>query len=118
MRGCQRDGTDTAHLFDDPFVLPDPPDAAAGPKLTSAFFEPDQTILKRYQLTDGTWQALVKHKARDSEAGNGFGYGLATPGSVTRTLSASYYKDGAEILIRMPDGSEPPRRLTPSTLEL
>ena len=101
-------------LFDEPFILPDPPDTDTGPKLTNAFFEPDQTILKRYQLTDGTWQALVRHKARHSEAGNGFGYGLVTPGSVTRTLSARYYKDGAEILIPMPDGLEPPRRLTPT----
>lgn len=39
-----------------------------------------------------------KHQAK----GNGFGYGMvypANPDSVTRTLSARYYKDGAEILI-------------------
>jgi hypothetical protein len=32
--------------------------------------------------------------------GNGFGFGLCEPGDVARTLSARYYKDGAEILIR------------------
>ena len=101
-------------LFEEPFVIPDPPDISAGPKLTKAFFETDHRILQRYRVTNGTWQALIKHKARHGEAGNGFGYGLATLGSVTRTLSARYYKDGAEILIPMPDGLQPPRRLTPT----
>lgn len=39
-----------------------------------------------------------KHQAK----GNGFGFGMVNPlnpDSVTRTLSARYYKDGAEILI-------------------
>lgn len=58
-------------------------------------------------------RALLRHKARHEGKGNGFGYGLAEVGSVTRTLSARYYKDGAEILVPMPDRSEPPRRLTP-----
>ncbi|MNV87886.1 DNA-cytosine methyltransferase [compost metagenome] len=31
---------------------------------------------------------------------------------MTRTLSARYYKDGSEILVRQEDG-KPPRRLTP-----
>lgn len=67
-----------------------------------------------------------KHQAR----GNGFGYGMVYPNnpqSVTRTLSARYYKDGAEILIDRgwdmatgeKDFDDPlnqqhrPRRLTP-----
>ena len=43
-----------------------------------------------------------------------FGYGLNKPpfrGKATRTLSARYHKDGAEILID--EGWERPRRLTP-----
>ena len=39
-----------------------------------------------------------------------FGYGLFGPNDVARTLSARYYKDGSEILIRH---SPRPRRLTP-----
>ena len=49
----------------------------------------------------------AKHKA----AGNGFGYGLANLDGVSRTMSARYYKDGAEILI--PQKGKNPRRLTP-----
>ena len=48
-----------------------------------------------------------KHKA----AGNGFGYGIADPEGVARTLSARYFKDGSEILIEQPGKN--PRRLTP-----
>ena len=101
-------------LFDEPFAIPDPPDAKAGPRLNESFLENDPTVLERYRITDGTWRALKEHKARHAVNGNGFGYGLAELGMATRTLSARYYKDGAEILIPMPDGSEPPRRLTPS----
>ena len=43
--------------------------------------------------------------------GNGFGFGIADPKGVTRTLSARYYKDGSEILIKQT--GKPPRRLTP-----
>jgi DNA (cytosine-5)-methyltransferase 1 len=100
-------------LFQEPFSIPDPPDAASGPKLGKDFLENDPIVLERYQITDGTWRALQRHKARHAYLGNGFGYGLARVGSVTRTLSARYYKDGAEILVPMCDESEPPRRLTP-----
>src|SRR6185436_4115181 len=48
-----------------------------------------------------------KHRAK----GNGFGFGLFGPDDVARTLSARYYKDGSEILIKRNSG--PPRRLTP-----
>ncbi len=44
--------------------------------------------------------------------GNGFGFGLVTPESVTRTLSARYYKDGSEILLDQ-GKKKNPRRLTP-----
>jgi site-specific DNA-cytosine methylase len=43
----------------------------------------------------------------------GFGYGLAKADGQTRTLSARYYKDGAEILYKQP-GWQRPRRLTPT----
>ena len=49
----------------------------------------------------------AKHRAK----GNGFGFGLNGTDGVARTLSARYYKDGSEILIKRPSGS--PRRLTP-----
>ena len=44
--------------------------------------------------------------------GNGFGYGLNNPKDISRTMSARYYKDGAEILIKRKNWINP-RRLTP-----
>ena len=43
----------------------------------------------------------------------GFGYSLVHPeDSYTRTLSARYYKDGSEILLKV-KGKSVPRKLTP-----
>jgi hypothetical protein len=94
------------------FDFPDPGDPKAGPRLDGEVLEPDGPDLERYRITEGVWKALVAHRARHEDKGSGFGYGIAEPGGVTRTLSARYYKDGAEILLRMPTG-EVPRRLTP-----
>ncbi len=70
--------------------------------------------LDGYTLGPGTWDTLVRHKAHHESAGHGFGYGLHTlpvkPGEVTRTISARYHKDGAEILIEQPGAR--PRRLS------
>jgi len=67
---------------------------------------------KKYTLTKGVWNALKRHAAKHKEKGNGFGYGIANPDGVSRTLSARYYKDGAEILLSQGRGRRP-RRLTP-----
>lgn len=68
--------------------------------------------LDKYTLTDGLWTYLQNYKKKHQEAGNGFGFGLVTPDSVTRTLSARYYKDGSEILLSQ-GAKKNPRRLTP-----
>lgn len=94
-----------------PFAFRSPGDPRNGPKLDSVLEPPDKE-LERYRLTQGVWAALQRHRARHEGAGSGFGYGIANPTGVTRTLSARYYKDGAEILIEMRDGDRP-RRLTP-----
>lgn len=65
----------------------------------------------KYTLTDKLWAYLQDYAAKHRAAGNGFGFGLADPGGVSRTLSARYYKDGSEILIEQ-EGKNP-RRLTP-----
>ncbi len=65
----------------------------------------------KYTLTDNLWAYLQNYAAKHRAAGNGFGYGIADPEGVSRTLSARYYKDGSEILIKQ-DGKNP-RRLTP-----
>ena len=41
----------------------------------------------------------------------GSGYGLVGPDDTSRTLSARYYKDGSEVLVRQ--YKKRPRRLTP-----
>ena len=65
----------------------------------------------KYTLTDKLWTYLQNYAAKHRAAGNGFGYGIADPNGVSRTLSARYYKDGSEILIEQ-EGKNP-RRLTP-----
>ncbi|WP_339632783.1 DNA (cytosine-5-)-methyltransferase [uncultured Sneathiella sp.] len=65
----------------------------------------------KYTLTDKLWEYLQNYAKKHKAAGNGFGYGLNGPEDKARTLSARYYKDGSEILIRQ-DGMNP-RRLTP-----
>lgn len=73
----------------------------------------EENVDDKYTLTDRLWKYLQDHKEKHRKKGNGFGYGLVDPNTdgVTRTLSARYYKDGSEILIRQ-DGKNP-RRLTP-----
>ena len=65
----------------------------------------------KYTLSDKLWRYLQNYAAKHRAAGNGFGYGIADPNGVSRTLSARYYKDGSEILIEQ--RGKNPRRLTP-----
>lgn len=71
----------------------------------------ESSVDEKYTLTDKLWIYLQNYAAKHRAAGNGFGYGLADPEGVARTLSARYYKDGSEILIAQ-EGKNP-RRLTP-----
>lgn len=68
-------------------------------------------VAEKYTLSDRLWQYLQNYAEKHRAKGNGFGYGLFGPNDVARTLSARYYKDGSEILIRQ-EGKNP-RRLTP-----
>lgn len=73
---------------------------------------PDATVDPKYTLTPKLWQYLKNYAAKHKAAGNGFGYGLVTGDSVSRTLSARYYKDGSEVLVSQGPRNRP-RRLTP-----
>lgn len=68
-------------------------------------------VSPRYTLTPKLWAYLQNYSEKHRQKGNGFGFGLVGPAEVARTLSARYYKDGSEILIRQTTGT--PRRLTP-----
>jgi DNA (cytosine-5)-methyltransferase 1 len=70
------------------------------------------TINPKYTLTPKLWAYLQSYSEKHRAAGNGFGFGLVDADSVTRTLSARYYKDGSEILVSQEMGKRP-RRLTP-----
>src|SRR5690606_20123560 len=91
-------------------------------KETFTFPEPDDVELaiknvleskveEKYTLSDKLWNYLQEYKKKHQAKGNGFGFGLTDLNGVSRTLSARYYKDGAEILI--PQKGKNPRRLTP-----
>ncbi|MDW8260952.1 MAG: DNA (cytosine-5-)-methyltransferase [Phycisphaerales bacterium] len=72
---------------------------------------PKAKVAAKYTLSEKLWKYLQEYSERHKRRGNGFGYGLFGPDDVARTLSARYYKDGSEILIRQ--RGAPPRRLTP-----
>ncbi len=113
----------TAFDFDD-LVVPAPPH----PSMNAVLHPEDGTepadnkytrgvnarVEKRYVLTEHLWTYLKNYARRHKEKGNGFGYGLVGPDDRARTLSARYYKDGSEILVkRGAKGMGRPRRLTP-----
>lgn len=68
-------------------------------------------VSPQYTLTPKLWTYLKEYAAKHKQKGNGFGYGLVGRSDSARTLSARYYKDGSEILVRQT--GRRPRRLTP-----
>lgn len=107
--------------FDD-LALPEP---LSGPRLKTILHSENESekpdghfttgkraaVAEKYTLTDHLWNYLQGYAEKHRAAGNGFGFGLCGPDDVARTLSARYYKDGSEILIRQ--RGKNPRRLTP-----
>lgn len=112
---------DCGFTFDDLVV----PAASAGPKLGAILHPQDGTeppeapftdgnigrVCEKYTLTEHLWNYLQRYAEKHQAKGNGFGFGLFGPNDVARTLSARYFKDGSEILIRQEGRG--PRRLTP-----
>jgi DNA (cytosine-5)-methyltransferase 1 len=99
------------------------PDAQSGPRLSSILHPEDGSeppeepytdgegsVSEKYVLSDHLWRYLQDYAAKHKARGNGFGFGLVGPDDVARTLSARYYKDGSEVLVRRAGN---PRRLTP-----
>jgi DNA (cytosine-5)-methyltransferase 1 len=71
----------------------------------------EDEVDSKYTLSDKLWNYLQGYAKKHKEKGNGFGFGLTDLNGISRTMSARYYKDGAEILI--PQEDKNPRRLTP-----
>ncbi len=74
-----------------------------------AILEPQ--VDAKFTLSDKLWNYLQDYAKKHKLKGNGFGFGLVNLNGISRTMSARYYKDGAEILI--PQFESNPRRLTP-----
>jgi DNA (cytosine-5)-methyltransferase 1 len=72
----------------------------------------DLKPMKKYMLTDNLWAYLLAYSKKHKSLGNGFGFTIASPAGQSRTLSARYYKDGSEILIKQ-KGWRNPRRISP-----
>lgn len=75
------------------------------------YIDKNGKVQKKYTLTNNLWVYLQAYAQKHKAAGNGFGFGMVGPKDTSRTLSARYYKDGSEILIKRGRGN--PRRLTP-----
>jgi len=71
----------------------------------------EQEVDEKYTLSNKLWDYLQEYAKKHKAKGNGFGFGLTDLNGISRTMSARYYKDGAEILI--PQEGKNPRRLTP-----
>lgn len=94
--------------FDESIVFKFPLPPKKGQKVSEIL---EETPNPKYTLSDKLWNYLQAYAKKHKEKGNGFGFGLANLNGVSRTLSARYHKDGAEILI--PQKGKNPRRLTP-----
>ncbi len=115
FRECNDFTLDTMKHFDPP----------VGPRLSAILHPEDGTetpeghytygncaqVCEKYTLSDKLWNYLQAYAEKHRKRGNGFGFGLVGPEDIARTLSARYYKDGSEILIRQ--HGKNPRRLTP-----
>jgi DNA (cytosine-5)-methyltransferase 1 len=72
----------------------------------------DKKVDPKYTISDKLWAGHQRRKKEHKEKGNGFGYSLFDEKSeYTSTISARYYKDGSEILIKQKGKN--PRKLTP-----
>lgn len=71
----------------------------------------ESNVDDKYTLSNHLWNYLQEYAKKHKAKGNGFGFGMTDLNGISRTMSARYYKDGAEILI--PQEGKCPRRLTP-----
>jgi DNA (cytosine-5)-methyltransferase 1 len=103
---------DVISITEDQIRIPTEPDTGYKVPSLSSIIQKDTDPC--HTLGPGTWATLERHKKHHAESGNGFGYGLIPfpipEKAIARTISARYYKDGAEVLIEQK--GRRPRRLT------
>jgi len=69
-------------------------------------------VSNKYTISDKLWAGAQARKQKHLDKGYGFGYSLFDRNAeYTSTISARYYKDGSEILIKQKNNN--PRKLTP-----
>lgn len=79
---------------------------------TKVFDILEDTVSEKYTISDKLWRGHQERKKRNKQNGKGFGYSLCdNTTEYTSTLSARYYKDGSEILIKQ--NNQNPRKITP-----
>jgi DNA (cytosine-5)-methyltransferase 1 len=89
------------------YKFPEPPQVKTS---VSQILETE--IDPKYTLSDKLWAGHQRRRAEHEAKGNGFGYSMFTGDSpYTSTISARYYKDGSEILIKQ--SRKNPRKITP-----
>jgi len=72
----------------------------------------EKSVDTKYTISDKLWAGHQRRKKEHKAKGNGFGYCMFNEESeYTSTISARYYKDGSEILIKQKDKN--PRKLSP-----
>lgn len=90
----------------------DPKDLAALAGITKVGDILKDEVDKKYTISDQLYDGHLRRKKQHEEKGNGFGFSMFDAESpYTSTISARYYKDGSEIMIRQKDNN--PRKLTP-----
>ena len=72
----------------------------------------ESNVDAKYTISDRIWASHQRRKEENKKKGKGFGYSLFDENSeYTSTISARYYKDGSEILVKQENNN--PRKLTP-----
>lgn len=95
----------------DDFTFPEP--SMVNTKVEDILEDLNEAEVDTFTISDKLWNGHRRRKREHRQKGNGFGYSLFDADSeYTSTISARYYKDGSEILIKQ-SGDLNPRKLTP-----
>jgi DNA (cytosine-5)-methyltransferase 1 len=97
--------------FEDYFSWPDP---THGKTRVGSILENQDEVPAKYTISKKLYSGHVRRKKEHKIKGNGFGFSIfSAEDPYTNTISARYYKDGSEILIKEKNSRKLPRKLTP-----